>query len=153
MNKNNFVLVAIALVLAGVYIVYFTSWFRPKTIQISHASRPARFARSGPEATRLNFGLGGDYKLTEIKVVSLTEWQTNHGVPPVWHLVSDSNSVPVNVFAYGQRIRGMQPAVSGAQPQPLETNVAYRMFVTAGTIKGQHDFEIGGAPADPSANQ
>ncbi len=153
MNKKNFILIAIVLVLAGVYVVYFTSWFRPKTIQISHTSRPARPARSGPAASRLVFSLEDYYKLTEVKVVPLAEWQTDHGAPPVWHLVSDSNSVPVNVFAYGQRIRGMKPAVSGERPQPLETNVAYRLFVTAGAIKGQHDFEIGGAPTNPPARQ
>ena len=149
MNKKNFMLVAVVLVLAGVYAIYFTSWFRSQTIQISHTSRPGRSAGSHP----LNFGLGGSYKLTEIKVVSLAEWQTNHGVPPVWHLDSDSNSAPVAFFTYGQRIRGMKPAVPGAQAQSLETNVAYRLFVTAAKIKGQHDFEIGGTPANPSARQ
>jgi hypothetical protein len=142
-------LVAVALVLAGVYAVYFTSWFRSQTIQISHTSRPGRVAGTAP----LNFSLRVPYKLTEIKVVSLAEWQTNHGVPPVWHMVSDSNSAPVTFFTYGQRIRGMKPAFAGEQAQPLEANVAYRLFVTAAKIKGQHDFEIGGTPANPSARQ
>jgi len=66
-------------------------------------------------------------------------------VSPVWHLISDSNSVPVKVFSYGQGIRGMKPAVAGSRAQPLETNVAYRLLVTAGKAKGQHDFEIGGS--------
>ncbi|MGD0745836.1 MAG: hypothetical protein ABSA45_11850 [Verrucomicrobiota bacterium] len=149
MNKKTFMLVAVALVLAGVYAVYFTSWFRSQTIQISHTSRPGRTEGSHP----LIFGLRVPYKLTEIKVVSLAEWQSNHGVPPVWHMVSDSNSAPVTFFTYGQRIRGMKPAVPGEQAQPLETNVAYRLFVTAVNIKGQHDFKIGETPTNLPAHQ
>jgi hypothetical protein len=144
MTWKHWTLIA-GLVLAVAYACLFTGWFKPKTIEIYHTLRPAGYVmqnRRDVPAT-LSFGLGGRFQLTEIKVVSLTEWQTNHGVPPVWHLVSDSNSVPLNVFSYGQRIRGMKPAVAGARAQPLGTNVAYRLFVTADKIKGQHDFEIG----------
>jgi hypothetical protein len=114
---------------------------------IYHTFRPRGYAmqtRRNVPAT-LSFGLGGRFQLTEIEVVPLTEWQTNHSVAPVWHLVSDSNSVPVNVFSYGQRIRGMQTAVAGARPLALEPHVAYRLLVTAGKIRGQHDFELGGS--------
>ena len=62
--------------------------------------------------------------------------------PPLWHLVSDSGSAPVREFVYGQGIRGMKPALKGEGPQPLETNVVYRLFVAAGNIKGTHDFKI-----------
>ena len=41
MNKKNYILIAIALVLAGVYVVYFTDWFQPKIIQIA-TQQPAR---------------------------------------------------------------------------------------------------------------
>ena len=150
MTWKHFVLLA-ALLVALVYAGLLMGRFKPKTIEIYHTLRPAGYAmrnrRDVPAV--LSFGLGGQFKLTEIKVVPLTEWQTNHGVPPVWHLVSDSNSVPVNVFSYGQRIRGMKPAVAGARPLPLETNAAYRLFVTAGKIKGQHDFKTGGSVAGP----
>ena len=133
------------LVLAGTYACLFTGWFKPQTIEIYHTLRSsghvAQTRRDAP-ATLL-FGLASRLKLTEIKIVPLAEWQTNQSAPPIWHLVSDSNSVSVNVFSYGQRIRGMKPAVSGARPQPIETNIAYRLFVSAGKIKGQHDFEIG----------
>ena len=46
------------------------------------------------------------------------------------------------MFFYGQRIPGLKPEVAGAHAQPLQTNVTYRLFVTAGSAKGQHDFEI-----------
>ena len=37
-----------------------------------------------------------------------------------------------------------EPAVLGAQPQPLQPNVVYRLFVAAGRATGQHDFKMGG---------
>ena len=137
-----------ALALAILYAVYFTNWFKLEPIRIFHLTRPTNFAmrtRRDASAPPITFGLEGSYKLTEIKAVPLAEWQTNQNARPVWHLVSDSNSVPVKFFVYGQRIRGMKPAEPRAQPQPLQTNIAYRLFVTAGKARGQHDFEIGGS--------
>ena len=86
------------------------------------------------------FGLNGAYKLTEVKVVPLDEWKTNPAALPMWHLISDSNSVPVKEFPYGVAIRGMKPAVGKEWPLPLETNETYRIFVAAGSLKGWHDF-------------
>ena len=147
MNKKNFILIAVALALAGVYVVCFTDWFKPKTIHISHTVRPGRSGNRPGEAAAplLAFGLGGDYELTEIKVVPLAARQANPLAQPVWHLVSDSKSVPIKYFIYGQGIRGMKPEVPGVRPQPLQPNVAYRLFVTAGKARGRHDFEIGGS--------
>jgi hypothetical protein len=143
MTKKNWLLVAVALVLGVVYVRYFTDWFRPQTIHIAHASRNLR-ARAQPANAPppLSFSLNRQCRLTEIKVVPLAAWSSNQDVSPVWHLISDSNSVPVRMFAYGQGIRGMKPAVAKSRAQPLETNVAYRLFVAAGKAKGQHDFEI-----------
>ena len=153
MNKKNLILIGIVLVLAGVYAVYFTDWFQPKTIHISQTSRPVRSARTGSAATQLIFGLGDYYSLTEVKVVPLAALQTNKLTQPVWHLVSDSGSDDVNLFSYGQRINGMDPAVEGARPDPLQPGVIYRLFVTAGKVRGQHDFHIGAAPANTATNR
>jgi hypothetical protein len=153
MNKKNLILIGIVLVLAGVYAVYFTDWFQPKTIHISQTSRPVRSARTGSAATQLIFGLGDYYSLTEIKVVPLAALQTDKLAQPVWHLVSDSGSDDVNLFSYGQRINGMDPAVEGARPDPLQPGVIYRLFVTAGKVRGQHDFHIGAAPANTATNR
>ena len=150
MTWKSLTLIA-GLVFALIFACLVIGRSRPKSIEIYHTFRPAGYAmrarRDVPPT--LSFGLGGRFKLTEIKVVSLAAWQTNHGVPPVWHLVSDSNSVPVNLFTYGQRIRGMKPAVVGERPLPLEPDVPYRLFVTAGKIQGQHDFELGGSLPAP----
>ncbi len=141
-------LVGLLFALAIAYAVFFMNWFKPAIIKIYHLTRPVGYAmraRRDDPAPPLTFGLEGSYQLTEVKVVVLAEWQTNRHVLPVWDLVSDSNSVPVKFFAYGQRIRGMRPALPGTRPQLLQTNVAYRLFVTAGKARGQHDFEIGGS--------
>jgi hypothetical protein len=42
----------------------------------------------------------------------------------------------------------MDSAVAGARPEPLQPGVNYRIFITAGKAKGQHDFHIGPAPAN-----
>ena len=168
MNKKNFFQIGVLLVLATVYVVYFTDWLRPKTIQISHICRPARVApaaraarnrrnaptdQNAPPALRLVFGLGQNYSLTEIKVVPLAAWLTNKFTLPVWHLVSDSNSVPLHLFLYGQRIRGMRPAFAGSRPEPIQPGVAYRLFVTATKGRGQHDFEVGVSPPATATNR
>lgn len=143
MNKRNLFLIGLTLGLAVVYVIFFTDWFRPQTMQIFHTNRSqrARPHRDGVMPT-LIFGINRQLRLTEIEVLPLTEWQTNSKTIPLWHLVTDSNSVPVKQFFYGQNIGGMRPAVKGARSQALETNVTYRLFVTAGKVKGQHDFTL-----------
>ena len=143
MNKKNYALIAIVLVLAGVYIIFFTDWFKPKTIQIVSTSRPLRTNQTGPATDRLIFGLSDSYSLTEVKVVPLAELQTNKLAQPVWHLVSDSGSDDVKQFFYGEQIGGMDPALEGSRPEPLQPGVTYRLFVAAGKARGQHDFHIG----------
>jgi hypothetical protein len=80
--------------------------------------------------------------LKELKVVPVAALATNANAMPVWHLVSDSNSVPVDEFSYGFDIHGMRPALAGVRPEALETNVTYRLFITAGRARGEHDFEL-----------
>jgi hypothetical protein len=88
------------------------------------------------------FKLGRPYKLTELKVVALNEWQTDKNCLPLWHLIAGTNSVPIErPFIYGQRIPGMKPEVAGARAQLLQPGVTYRLFVTDGSAKGQHDFQ------------
>jgi hypothetical protein len=148
MTRKSRVLIGFAIALAIVYAVFFAHWFKPGTITIYHLTRPSGRAmqtrRDGP-APPITFDLQGEYKLTEIKAVPLAAWQTNQDALPAWHLISDSNSVPVESFAYGRPIRGMRPAVPGARAQPLEPNVVYRLLVAAGKARGQHDFKITGS--------
>jgi hypothetical protein len=134
--------------LVCVYVYHFTGWFKPKIIQISYTERalPSR-APSRSRFPAILFGFEGQrYRLSEIKVVRLAAWQTNQAAAPVWHLVSRWRSAPVDFFRYGENLPGMEPAAAGARPEPLETNVTYRLFVRAGWFKGQCDFQLGGRP-------
>jgi len=152
MAKKQWLLVGVLLVLAAVYVHYFTTWFQAKAILIHHTSRltnPAARARAraaNAEVEPVTFGFDEPLQLTEIRVVPLAEWQTNSHALPLWHLVSDSNSVPVTGFRYGQGIRGMRPEVPGTHAQPLQPNVAYRLFVRSGSLRGQHDFQPAARP-------
>jgi len=152
MNKKSFILIGIALVLAGVYIVCFTGLFRPKIIQIVKANRPVRTSRTGATTSMVFFLLDNDYSLTEVKVVPVAALQTNKLAQPIWHLVSDSGSDDVNLFPYGQAINGMDLAVAGTETGPLQPGVMYRIFVVAGRAKGQLDFQLGAPPVSPSTN-
>jgi hypothetical protein len=152
MNKRSVFLVSIAIVLAASYVYYnFSDWFAPATIEIAHDIRPNR-PTAGRRGTRspasddqiantVAFFFTAKYKLTSVKVVPLDALKTNKYAHPIWHLISDSNSVPVKSIIYGVPIRGMKPDVKGARPQPLQPEVMYRLLVEAGRIKGEHDFQ------------
>lgn len=86
-------------------------------------------------------------KITSVEVVPLSEASINKLARPVWHLVSDSNSVPTRGFLYGMEIPGMRPAQAGATPDPLDPNERYRLRLQAGPLKAEHDFDL-----DPSSH-
>src|SRR5262249_3679105 len=100
-----------------------------------------------PAGASIAFGFDRKYELKEIQIVAVDELKTNNSAPPhpLWHLVSDSNSVPVSGFLYGERISGMRTPVKKAHPEPLQSNVTYRLLVVAGGLKGHHDFRIDGS--------
>lgn len=139
----------------GVFCIYayiYRDWFKPPNIQIFHRvaiSRPPRQAakrsRTVPPASVsvVVFGLDRKVQLTSVKVYKLAELATNSAALPIWHLITESNAVPLKGFIYGERIRGMQPFVKGARPLPLETNATYRLVIEAGSKNGQHDFSLG----------
>ncbi|HUB86926.1 MAG TPA: hypothetical protein VMB22_03470 [Verrucomicrobiae bacterium] len=130
MKKRDIILIVLAVALAGIYVFFFTNWFKPDVLGIQSSSRFGM----------VRFRLDRDCQLTELKVVPLDAWETNQMVLPVWHLVSTDGSDPINEFAYGERIEGMDPAVEGARPLPLQPGVKYRMFITVGKLTATHDF-------------
>jgi len=79
-------------------------------------------------------------KLTALKVVNVSELETNKNAVPLWNLVSDSNSVPIKEFTYGMRIPGLRPMFKGAVPDPLQPNVKYRLLIQTGSRSAEHDF-------------
>jgi hypothetical protein len=148
MTSKQWTLVVLALVLGGISLYLNRDWFAGEIIQIHHRSRPARagfFRRNrvpAPSAVDpVFFAFDRKLKLTSLKVIPVSEIETNKYPHPIWELVSDSNSVPIAEWAYGMPIRGMRPSVKGATPDPLEPGVKYRLLIQAGRIKAQDDFE------------
>ena len=149
MTKKQLVLVLVVLVALIAYVRYFTDWFTPDSIQIVHtlrgpmpSKRPrARGADENQNVNTVAFSLNGKFELTEVKVVSVTELATNKYAHAVWHLITDSNSVPKKGFVYGESIQGMRLKMAGVRAEPLEPGVPYRLMLTAGDIKGEHDFK------------
>ena len=142
MTKKDTCLVLTVVILAGVYVFFFTDWFKTKTIKIFSTARHIQYARARNDLPYVLFGMEGDYRLTEVKVVPLADFQKNPSATPVWHLISTSNSISIKEFTYGQHIHGMKPAIAGEEPQDLATNVVYHLMLTAGKIKGEHNFTV-----------
>jgi hypothetical protein len=150
MSKKNLIALSVALlVVASFYAYLYKDSFRKDSIQISHAIRPNSRSLS-PQAAKadagplnvITFRLGHDYRVTSLKVISVAELETNKYPHPLWEMLADSNSPPLQVFSYGARIPGMHPAVKDAEPTELAVNTPYRLIVEAGSLKGQHDFTL-----------
>ena len=142
MNKKNFILVGLVLVLAVVYAVYFTEWFRPKTIHISYTNRPARNVRVF-RAGRAGRGAGPPNPARQ-PPSCFSAWETTTNSPksrssrsprckptnspnPIWHLVADPSSDSIESFCFtAKKSTGMDPAVAGARAEPLQPGVTYR---------------------------
>ena len=140
-------LIALAVVFGGISLYLNKDWFAGDIIQIHHRSRPAqrgvfrRTKRPADSATDpVFFDLDRKLKLTSLKVIPVSEIETNKYPHPIWHLVSDSNSVSVADFWYGMPIKGMRPSVQGATPDPLQPGVKYRLLIEAKAGKAEHDF-------------
>jgi hypothetical protein len=147
MAKKLWMLIALAVVLGGISLYLNRDYFSKEDIQILSRSRPARaaiFSRKKQVDTGaidpIYFDINRKLKLTSIKVISVNEAATNKFPHLLWHLTSESNSVPIKDFSYGSNIKGMHPEVKGATPDPLEPGVQYRLLVEAGPVKAAHDF-------------
>jgi hypothetical protein len=147
MTRKNCILIALALLLGAFSLYLNRDWFAKDTIQIFSRSLPPRPMPGGrkrpepaPAVNPITFGFTRSLKLTELKVVPVSDIETNKYPHPIWHLVSDSNSVPVRELSYGIPIRGMRPSVKGATAYPLDPGAKYRLFVESPGFKGEHDF-------------
>jgi len=148
-RQRNVWIAATILIFIGLYAYVYRDSFRPKEIEIYHriaVGPPMRGATRTNQAinvVQVAFGFDRKCKLTEIKVIPVAALETNKNPPPLWHLISHSNSIPIKAFAYGDNIRGLRPLVKHSRPLPLESNVTYRLIVVAGWQRGQHDFTLG----------
>lgn len=145
MTKNGIVLSVIAVVLGAVYIYNFTDWFRKETIQIIPTIRPGGRVAASKNSDEVPvypvaFNLDGKYKFTSVKVVAADDLATNKYPSPLWHLISDSNSVPTKSIVYGSPLKGMKPAVPRTKPEPLQPDVEYTLLLEAGRVKAQTNF-------------
>jgi hypothetical protein len=146
MTKKQWMLVALAVVLGGFSLYLNRDWFSKENIHIFHRSRPQALTRrsrsSAPNSATdpVMFGFDTKHKLKMVKVVPLSDIAANKFPHAIWHLVSDSNSVPTKEFSYGAPIPGMHPALKGVAADPLEPGVQYRLFIETEGRKAEHDF-------------
>lgn len=143
MTKKLWMLIAFAALLGAASLYLNRDWFGGQDIQIFHRSRPGRSrGRVAPtDATEpLFFGFSRPVRLTSLEVVAVDDLATNRLPRVYWHLVSDSNSVPVKDFTYGAPIRGMHPQIKGASAEPLAAGVQYRLCAQTGSRRLEHDF-------------
>ena len=148
MTKQSIVLITVAVVLAGVYVAFFTDWFVKPEIQILPQIRPPLRGKSAASVPQgdvavypVTFAFDKKYQFTEIKVVAAEDEKTNKYPHAVWHMISDSNSIPLKAIQYGAPLRGMKPKVPRSPPDPLQPEVTYRLHLTAtGRAKGTKTF-------------
>jgi len=149
-SKKEIILVALVVMMAGLYVYHFTDWFRHKTIRIESTVRSLREAwgpngrvdTTGKQINNITFSLHKDYRLTSVQVIPAAEARTNRQAHALWSLASKKGSAPVNAISYGTPIEGMAPLSAFVEVEPLEPGVEYRLFVEAGSIKGTNDFII-----------
>ncbi len=143
MDKKQTLLALLLVVIGGLFVYAYRDWFRSRPIQISH--RLYRFANrfnNQGAPTPLMFEFDRKLKLTSIKVVALDDILTNKYPHALWHMISSSNSVPTRGFVYGMNVPGMQSASKGLAAEALDPGQKYRLVIEAGSVKGQHDFNI-----------
>jgi hypothetical protein len=149
MRSKQSLLILVAILLAGIYVYYFTDWFNRPHIQILAQTRPVQPRNRAARVFPVSFLLDGHYRLTSVKVVPAAAYATNRLTRPLWDLVAYSNASPTAGFVYGQRIPGMRPRMTNSPPQLLEPNTAYRLLVEAGRARGQIEFHTGGPIESP----
>lgn len=136
MSKQTFFLVSMAVVLAILYVAYFTDWTKPKNIHVFWRISPAN-------ASGVAFYLDKEYPLTSIKVVSTDDAKTNKYPHELWHMVAQGTPPMTKTFNYGGVIPGMKPEVPTAVPEPLQPDTDYSLIVEAGNgFKGEKSFSI-----------
>ena len=143
MTQKNTLLIALLVVVGGLFIYLNKDWFQRRPIQISH--RLYRFGgrfRGSDTPIPVMFEFDRRLKLTSIKVVSFADTLTNKYPHPLWHMISSSNSVPTKGVVYGMDVPGMRPAVNGATADPFDPQQKYRLLLEAGSLKAQHDFTL-----------
>ena len=144
MRKKEFFLIGTLVVLVGCYLYFFRDWTKPG-IQITPSFRPPH-RNSTATLFPVLFTLDQPYALTSLEVVLAETNKVGSSPLPLWHLVAKTNSPPTKMIPYGVPIRGMEPAIARVHPQALVPDVAYRIILTAGELKGEALFHTKAMP-------
>jgi hypothetical protein len=147
MTRKQWILIALALLLGGFSLYLNTDWFSKGDIQISHRNRFPRMAVSNrrrvssPEYAPVFFEFNRKLPVTELKVIALEDLKTNKYPHVLWHMLAGAKPVATRGFLYGvTNLPGLKPAMQVAA-DPLQPGVKYRLFLVAGKVKAEHDFE------------
>ena len=112
MSGKGIFLTTIATVLAVVYMIYFTDWFRSGTIQIVptlrvHGTMKVELEPGMTPVYPVAFSFRGKYEFTSVRVVYAEDLATNKYPHALWDLISDRSSKPTEYLIYGQTPKGM----------------------------------------------
>jgi hypothetical protein len=145
MTKKNILLIILVLVFGGFSLYWNRGRFQKPPLQVSHRSMQPRAGMARVPVSRLPanpvvFLLNRIVRLKSVEVIPVSDIETNKYPHPVWKLIADSASAPVQDFLYGAPVDGMKPSVKGAAADPLAPGVNYRVIVLAGSEKAEHDF-------------
>ena len=135
MTKKTLVLISVAVILGAVYVFNFTNLFQKPEIKILPQIRPPRAKSRVPAGDTavypVTFAFDKKYAFTEIRVVAEADEKSNKFPHAVWHMISDSNSVPIKAVSYGAPLVGMKPKVPKTRAEALEPDVPYVLYVEA----------------------
>src|SRR4051812_24909679 len=109
MTAKKLSIAAALIVVAMIYYYLYGDAFKKHPVDIVVTMRPHIGTRmfwmvdnnNEPTVDTTVFALGNEYKLTSVKVVPLSDAETNKYPHPIWEIISESNSVPTSTFAYG----------------------------------------------------
>ena len=146
MTKTGIFLIVVALALGATYLYLNTDLFVPSTIHIQALVRPTRVDPTtrfdDTSVAPVSFAFDKKFSLTEVMVVKANDAKVSKFPHAFWHLISDSNSVPVKSLVYGGMApKGMKPKIPKARPEPLEPDVVYTLIVKADNYEGKIDFK------------
>ncbi len=148
MTAKHWMLIALVALLGGLSLYLNRDWFAGDNIHIYHRSLPVRtglFKRKRPPAddslvNPVIFGFDRRLKLVAVQVIPVSDIETSKYPHAIWHLVSESNSVPTKDLTYGVPVKGMHPKISGTTADSLQPGERYRLLIETASLKAQHDF-------------
>ena len=145
MTTKNVSFSVLLVLLVGFFFYLNRDWFTTEKIQISDRSGPAlrfppRGNRGRSAASPILFEFNQEVALSSIKVVAVSDAETNKYPHALWDLVPVLKPVKAEGFEYGVLPPGMKTTVPRTIAEPLQPGVKYRLIIEAGSRKVEHDF-------------